>query len=319
MSSLPQKRTLPQAKRSPEQPILTPRAGKEFWWEANGVFNPGVAEYNNQILLLYRAYDTFRISRLGLATSDDGINFDQYDSPAIDTDPDDASERLGIEDPRVTKIGSTYYIVHTAASYHSIGHMSDVIGIMDHIPWRVRVAMHSTDDWETFYHHGILLPDFAAKNGCLLPEKIGGRYALYFRELSEGTDILRLAFSSNLEVWQDIRTIVWPAPEAWQAFKFGLGSPPIALPTGYLMVYHAVDANQVYRLGLMMMDRHDPSRLLWYSDPILEPELPYERTGFIANVVYSCGALVRGEELWIYYGASDSVIGRAVLPLSAIT
>ncbi len=318
MIHTPEKRILPLAQRSPEQPILSPRLDKEFWWESNGVFNPGVTEYKGKIVLLYRAYDAFRISRLGLAMSEDGVHFEQHPIPAIDTDPDDPDERLGIEDPRITKIDSTYYIVHTAASYHPIGHPSDVRGVMEFIPWRVRVAMHSTEDFDTFYHHDVLLLDIPAKNGCLLPEKIGDRFALYYRELSEGSDILKIAFSHDLEVWEDTVTITWPSPDPWQAFKFGLGSQPIATPQGFLMVYHAVDVNQVYRLGLMMIDRQNPTRILWHSNPILEPEQPYERTGYVPNVVYSCGAVIRNNELWIYYGASDSVIGRAILPLDKI-
>lgn len=318
MPSLPKKHILPLATRSPEHPILVPRTGKEFWWESNGVFNPGVTEYNGKIVLLYRAYDSFRISRLGLATSSDGIHFQQHPVPAIDTDPEDADERLGIEDPRITKIGSTYYIVHTVASYHPIGHTSDVIGIMEHIPWRVRTALHTTDDFDTFYHHDVILHEVAAKNGSFLPELINGRFAMYYRELSDGADILKLAFSQDLQTWENITPISWPSPDSWQAFKFGLGSQPIALPTGFLMVYHAVDKNQVYRLGLMMFDRQDPSRLLWYSNPILEPETAYERIGYIPNVVYSCGAIIRNDELWIYYGGADKVIGRAILPLKNI-
>lgn len=315
MPDEPQKRTLPPAQRSPAEPILTSRTGNEFWWESNGVFNPGVTEYNGKILLLYRAYDTFRISRFGLATSDDGVHFTQQHYPAIDLDPNDTDERLGIEDPRITKIDSTYYIVHTAASYHPVGHVSDVVGVMDYIPMRVRVAMHSTKDWKKFHHHDVLLLDIPAKNGCLLPEKIDGRFALYYREKTEVSDILKIAFSTDLKSWKDTQTITWPPPDPWQAFKFGLGSQPIALPAGYLMVYHAVDADKVYRLGLMMMDRRDPTRILWQSNSILQPELPYERVGFIPNVVYSCGALIRNNELWIYYGAADHVIARAVLPL----
>ncbi len=318
MTHVPEKRTLPPAHRAPEQPILKPRVGEEFWWESNGVFNPGVTEYNNKIHLLYRAYDTFRISRFGLATSTDGVEFEQFTNPAIDTNPEDADERLGIEDPRITKIDDTYYIVHTAASYHPVGHPGDVKGIMEHIPWRVRTALHTTQDFKKFHHHDVILPDVPAKNGSLLPEKFADRYALYFRELDEGEDIWKIAFSSDLKTWTDTTTITWPIAEEWQSFKFGLGSQPIILPEGFLMVYHAVDENQVYRLGLMMMDRHDPTKLLWYSNPILEPAMPHELSGFVPHVVYCCGALVRGEELWIYYGAADAVIGRAIMPLKEI-
>lgn len=307
-------RILPKATRSPIEPVIAPRAGESYWWEKRGTFNPGVTMYNDKIVLLYRAYDEFRISRLGLATSEDGINFKRFDLPVIDTDPADTDERLGIEDPRITEIDGTYYIVHTVASYHSVGTVSDISGVMDYIPWRVRVAMHSTTDFKHFVHHDVILPEIPAKNGCLLPEKNNGVFALYYREHSD----LKLSFTRDFMTWFDTQTIAWPAPQEWQLGKFGIGSQPIACREGYLLVYHAVDQTRHYRLGLMLLDRHDPTRLLWYSSPVLEPEMVWEKEGYVPNVVYCCGALRHNDELWIYYGAADYVTGRAVLPLKGI-
>lgn len=302
------------AVRSPANPILEPRTDDAHWWERNGVFNPGVTEYKGQVMLLYRAYDTFRISRLGLAHSKDGVHFTRYDHPAIDTNPQDPDERLGIEDPRVTKIDDTYYIVHTAASYHVIGTASDISGVMDFVPWRVRIAMHSTKDFKRYIHHDVILPDLPAKNGCLLPEKVNGAFVFYYRQHHQ----LKLSFTKDFVTWFGTEEIAWPTPEPWQKAKFGVGSPPVVTEAGNLMIYHGVDGAGVYRIGLMMFDRQDPARLLWYSDPILEPEMPYEKSGFIPNVVYACGAIIRDNELWIYYGAADRVIGRAILPLEPV-
>src|SRR5690349_13813335 len=142
-------RKFPLAIRQPEQPVLVAREGRKYWWESLGVFNPGVTEYNGQVVLLYRAYDNFRISRLGLAHSFDGIQFTQYDHPAIDTNPDDVYERIGLEDPRITKIDDTYYIIHTSASYNRIG-TTEMVG--EDMPWRVRVGMHTTQDFRSYKH-----------------------------------------------------------------------------------------------------------------------------------------------------------------------
>lgn len=316
MRRVPEKREIPQAERIPAQPVIEPRNTDEHWWERNGTFNPGVTEYNGQVVLLYRAYDDFRISRLGLAHSKDGINFTRYDHPAIDTDPNDAHERLGIEDPRITKIGDTYYIVHTAASYHSVGAKADVTGAMDYIPWRVRVAMHTTKDFRTFIHHGVILPDVAAKNACLLPEKIHDRFAMYYRELTPKGNIMKIGYTDDFGKWEKSEEVVWPELEEWQAEKVGFSSQPIITDGGLLVIYHAVDMHHTYRMGLAMFDREDPAQLVWYSpNPFLQPEMPYEKEGFIPNVVYSCGALLRNKELWVYYGAGDKVIGRAILSL----
>jgi predicted GH43/DUF377 family glycosyl hydrolase len=314
----PYKKEVPRAVRAPEQPILEPRQGTDFWWERNGIFNPGVAEYHNKILLLYRAYDDFRISRLGLAHSEDGEHFTALPHPIIDTDPTDPHERLGIEDPRITHMDGTYYIIHTSASYHRIGEESDVRGIGEHIPWRVRVGMHTTTDFHSFKHWGVILPDFPAKNASLLPAKFNDRFALYYRELTDEGETLKLSYTPDFKEWSEPQTILWPEKLPWHNFKVGTGSQAMLTNDGFLMVYHAIDEKKAYRLGLILFDRHDPAKIIWYSDFILEPEMPYELEGYVPNVVYTCGALIRGTELWIYYGAADRVIGRAVLPLNGV-
>lgn len=310
-------RTIPKAVRSPQEPIIVPRIENTYWWERNGIFNAGVTEYKGQIILIYRAYDDYRVSRLGLANSKDGVYFTLHEHPIIDTNPSDEFERIGIEDPRVTKIDDTYYIIHTSASYKKIGEVSDV-SLHDYIPWRVRTGMHTTKDFHTFIHHGVILPDIPAKNASLLPEKRGGAFVLYYREFTEQGEVLKIAFTKDFTSWFGGKTIPWPIQEDWTGLKFGLGSQPIALPQGYLIVSHGVDLSGAYRLGLMMFDNHDPSHMLWHAGPILEPEMPYEKEGFVPNVVYTCGAILRDEEIWIYYGGADKVIGRAILPLAAI-
>lgn len=314
----PLKKDVPVATRVPDYPILEPRQDNQHWWERNGLFNAGVTEFKEQIFLIYRAYDDFHISRLGLAHSRDGVAFKLYDSPLIDTDPTDPYERMGIEDPRVTKIDDTYYILHTSASYHRIGQSPDVSGTMNYIPWRVRVGMHTTRDFRHFKHWGVLLTDIPAKNACLLPEKIDGQFGMYYREHSATGESIKLSMTADFKHWSTPVDIAWPQTETWFSKKVGLGSQPMVVNDGFLVVYHGVDQHDVYRLGLALFDRHDPSRLLWYSNPILEPEMPYEKTGFVAHVVYCCGAILRGTELWIYYGAADRVIGRAVVSLQNV-
>ncbi|OGY37187.1 MAG: hypothetical protein A3E36_04230 [Candidatus Andersenbacteria bacterium RIFCSPHIGHO2_12_FULL_45_11b] len=305
--------------RLPRRPILIPRTDNLHWWERNGIFNAGVAEYQDQILLVYRAYDDYRISRLGLATSKDGIDFKLYDYPIVDTNPSDEFERIGIEDPRVTQIGDTYYIVHTSASYKRVGEQSDV-SKEDYMPWRVRVGMHSTKDFKSFVHHGVILPDIRAKNASLLPQKINGAFALYYREFTDAGEILKVAFTHDFVSWFGTKTILWPENKNWSERKYGLGSQPISISQGFLVVSHGVNSNSEYRLGLMLFDKNDPSRLIWSTDQsILEPEMPYEKEGFIPNVVYTCGALVKNNELWIYYGGADRVMGRAILSMKDIT
>jgi predicted GH43/DUF377 family glycosyl hydrolase len=306
------------ATRIPTYPIIQPRTSDQHWWERNGTFNPGVTEYQGKVVLLYRAYDDFRISRLGYAESEDGINFTLRDNPAIDTNPNDPFERLGIEDPRITKLDDTYYILHTSASYHEIGHIPDVRGSFGYIPWRVRVGMRTTKDFISFQNYGVILPDIKAKNAFLLPEKVNGEFAVFYREHTETGETLKVSYSTDFKSWHNTTEITWTKAETWEGFKFGAGSQPIKTEKGWLMVYHAVSNDHVYRLGLMLLDLKDPSKIIWHQGPILEPETDYEKMGFVNNVVYTCGVVQRDNELWIYYGAGDRVIGRATLSLDNI-
>lgn len=299
--------------RSAKNPILAPRSEPVHWWEMHGVFNAAAAEYEGKVVLLYRAVDPLMISRLGLAISEDGETFERLSEPAVDADPNEPFERLGVEDPRMTLIGDTYYVVYTAASLHKMGEpIPDIAGISTDIPWRVRVALMSTQDFKNFTRHGVILPELTAKNAMLLPGKVRDRYVLYYRR---GVTPM-VAYSEDMLHWTDHEEILWPEPEPWEAMKIGGGAPPLEMEKGWLMVYHAVDANRVYRLGLALFERENPVCLIKRIGPILEPEEPYERTGYIPNVVFTCGLVQRGDEVLLYYGGADYVIGLARLSLS---
>lgn len=299
--------------RAAANPILAPRTEQLHWWERQGVFNAAAAEYQGKIVLLYRAVDPLMISRLGLASSADGEHFERLDLPAVDADPNEPFERMGVEDPRMTQIGDTYYVVYTAASLHRIGEViPDLAGISTDIPWRVRVALMSTTDFKNFTRHGIILPDITAKNAMLFPNKIRDRYVLFYRH----GIVPMVAYSDDLLHWQDHEQVYWPAPETWEALKVGGGAPPIETDRGWLMVYHAVDNERVYRLGLALFDHEQPSKLIKRIGPILEPEAPYELKGYVPNVVFTCGTVRRGDEILIYYGGADFVIGMARMSLT---
>ena len=109
-------------------------------------------------------------------------------------------------------------------------------------------------------------------------------------------------------------------PNGWESKKIGIAGEPILIEQGYLMIYHAVDDRHVYRLGAALLDRRDPTKVLKrLPEPILEPELPWEREGNVPNVVFSCGQVVHNGYLYVYYGAADTVIGAARVALSEIS
>lgn len=105
----------------------------------------------------------------------------------------------------------------------------------------------------------------------------------------------------------------------WDSARVGAGAPPIRTEKGWLEIYHGADENNRYCLGALLLDLDDPSIVLARSDePIMEPKEEYEKVGFFGDVVFTNGHLVDGDNLTIYYGASDEVICGAEFSISRI-
>lgn len=294
------------AERYSGNPLLTPSS---HWWEANAVFNCAVAEKDGRIHMLYRAVGLDNISRLGYAFSDDGFNFERGAVPAYEPPPGDEYERLGAEDPRITEIGGTYYVVYTGASiYSAMENRPPTFGVGP--PWRCRVSMISTKDFKTFDRHGVLLPDFDDKDAVLFPEKINGKYVMYHRIWPD----MWISYSEDLIHWHDHKLIMTPKAGAWDSDRIGAGAPPIKTEDGWLNFYHGTDHNRCYRLGIFLSDLNDPAKIIGRSvDPIMDPEEAFECIGCVPNVVFTCGVIERDGQYLIYYGGADSSIGVATL------
>jgi predicted GH43/DUF377 family glycosyl hydrolase len=274
--------------RHPE-PILKPVAYHP--WESRYVFNAGVVYHNGLVHMLYRAMGEDGISRLGYAVSADGLNFYRLDQPVLV--PATPWESRGVEDPRITRIGERFYVLYTAYSEHG-----------------VRVSMASTTNFITWIRHGILLPDEDNKDAALFPEKINGRYAMLHRRPPD----IWLAYSEDLIHWTDHQVIMRPRPGTWESWKIGAGAPPIRTPWGWLLFYHGVDEQRVYRLGVALLDLENPARVIRRQEtPILSPETTWEQEGQVPQVVFTCGAVEINGLYHVYYGGADAVIGVATV------
>lgn len=267
---------------------------------------PGIGLSDSRVVTL--GGDTFltSISHLRLARSNDGIAF------RVDPEPILAAahplEAFGVEDARITAIGGTYWVNYTAVS-----------------PAGIATALASSIDFIHFERRGII---FAPPNRdvAIFPEKIGGRYVALHRPMPEGIGRPAIwhASSPDLLSWGDHRLVASARPGMWDDLKIGGGAVPFRVSAGghdaWLAVYHGVTASPLtYSLGALLLDAGDPSRVLGRSrEPILAPQAPYEREGFFANVVFTCGLLAEGDLVRIYYGASDGVTCVADLSLATI-
>ena len=143
-----------------------------------------------------------------------------------------------------------------------------------------------------------------------------GRWKIH--ALSPAVPHIWAAFSEDLKTWHN-HQIIMDYPGRLGEEKIRIAGQPLRIRQGYLMLYHAVDRKKVYRLGAALLDGEDPTKVVRrLPEPILEPELEWERLGHVPNVVFSCGQVVKGHMLLVYYGAADQVVGVAGIELNKI-
>ncbi len=246
------------------------------------------------------------ISHFRIARSTNGIDFEIDAAPAMSAAT--AYESFGIEDPRITLVDGTYWINYTAVS-----------------PYGISTALASTIDFRTFKRHGIIFPP-PNRDVTIFPEKIGGRYAALHRPMAgePGEQAIWSASSPDLIDWGNHKYVAGARAECWDNFKIGGGAVPFRVRTethdGWLAIYHGVSAAPItYSLGALLLDPDDPAKVIGRSsEPVLQPEAEYERSGFFDGVVFSCGLLAEEDRVRIYYGAADGVTAVADLSLDEI-
>ncbi|MBE3559718.1 MAG: glycoside hydrolase family 130 protein [Ktedonobacteraceae bacterium] len=243
------------------------------------------------------------LSHLRLAVSTDGINFQVAETPTLLAEGE--LETFGIEDCRVSRIENRYYLTYTAVSADGYG-----------------VGLISTEDWQTFVRHGMILAP-NNKDCALFPEKINGSYfALHRPTLATGGlggNHIWICKSPDLLHWGEHRCLARTRPGMWDSARIGAGAAPTRTKYGWLELYHGANAQNRYCLGALLLDLDDPTRVLARSrEPIMEPLAEYEIKGFFGNVVFTNGIIEHDDTLTVYYGASDEVICGATFSIQQI-
>jgi predicted GH43/DUF377 family glycosyl hydrolase len=110
--------------------------------------------------------------------------------------------------------------------------------------------------------------------------------------------------------------LVMKAEPEWEGDKLGAGPPPVRTDAGWLLIYHGVDQNNVYRAGAALLDLKEPWKVICRTtDPILEPEEDYELEGDVPNVVFPEGMVIIDNKLIVFYGGADKVCCAASINL----
>jgi beta-1,2-mannosidase len=291
--------------RVSNDPIISPQGDS---WESAGTFNPAVILRDRKVVMLYRAQDKLGTSRLGYAESSDGIHFTRASQPVLSPKADYEKDG-GVEDPRLVKFGDTYYLTYTGYNKKD-----------------AQLCLATSKDLLRWERRGVILPAYKGnwnvgwtKSGAIVPEKIDGKYWMYFLGTSsDKADQMGLAYSPDLFHWTEASdTPVLPR----RAGRFDSrvvepGPPPIVTKDGIVLFYNAADDNLVYCTAIAVFDRNDPRKLIWRSEqPVFFPEKDWEKVGQLPNVVFVEGMVRQRGRYLLYYGAADKYIGVAEVPI----
>ena len=307
------KRTV-KLKRPKENPIIIPN--KKHPWESKATFNPAAILLEDKVHILYRAMSEDNTSVLGYATSRDGIHIDYRAVQPIYVPREPFEQKLepggnsGCEDPRLTKIGSRIYMCYTAFDGKNPPRVA--------LTW-ITERNFLKQKWDWAKPVLISPPGFDDKDAFVFPEKVNGKYIIVHRS---GDDI-DLSFNSSLDFKGDtwLEEYRWIAPRAgwWDSKKVGAAAPPVKTKEGWVFLYHGVSEDSIYRVGAVLLDLKNPSKIIGRTDnPIFEPEMLYEKEGQIPNVVFPCGVVLIGKKLFVYYGGGDQVIGVATVDIDEL-
>ncbi|MGK2849233.1 MAG: hypothetical protein ACSLEX_04195 [Minisyncoccota bacterium] len=308
-----------------KNPILEPV--QDNHWEAFSAFNAAALTLNDTVHLLYRAQGHNGLSVLGYASSDNGYDIDTRCSHPVYV-PSQIFEirkkgpvstapipylsgggQGGCEDPRIVQIGDRIYMTYVAFDgCHPPGVALTSISVAD----------FQNQQWNWESPKLLSRPGETQKNWVLFPEKINGRFAI----LHSISPHILIDFFDTLDDTIIIDSYHNNHTEAgrWDNILRGVGAPPLRTTSGWLVLYHAMDRYDPnkYKVGAMLLDLHDPTKVLYRSrQPILEPREYYENEGHKTGVVYVCGAVIKDDTLFVYYGGSDRCVAVASTPLSS--
>lgn len=309
--------------RAPENPILAPNS--EHDWEYKASFNPCVVYHDGVYHMLYRALSPkqayygveLELSTIGHATSTDGIHFTQRQKFIK---PEHDWEFYGCEDPRITKVGDTFYIFYTALSTFPFSAPG------------IKVGVALTKDFKTIEEKHLVTP-FNAKAMSLFPEKVNGKIAAI---LTANTDLppskISIAYFDKMEeVWSKDYWDNWYSYIDDHALHLQrndedhveLGAPPIKTERGWLLIYSYIknyySDRKIFGIEGLVLDANNPIKIISRTDEtLLIPEEKYEREGMVPDIVFPTGALTYEDKLSVYYGGADTVSCLATCKLSEL-
>ncbi|NAY91470.1 family 43 glycosylhydrolase [Muricauda sp. JGD-17] len=310
-----------------------PITGQKVLWESMATFNPAAIVKDNTIYVLYRAEEKLgekeiggHRSRIGMATSKDGINYSKRPAPVFYPGEDAQKHNEwpgGTEDPRIVKTEDGLYVLTYTQWNRKIPRLA-VATSTDLVNWKKHGPVFQK------YREGIYM-DQETKSGAIVTQlkneelvaaKINGKYWMYY-----GVPHVWLASSDNLVDWEPLETyegtlasVLSPRPGYFDSWLVEAGPPPLLTDKGIVVMYNAGNSqnigvadlgNRVYTGGQALFDAQEPWKLLdRCTVPFIKPELPFEKSGQYKDGTTFLEGLVLFQGAWhLYYGTADSMVG----------
>ncbi len=215
--------------------------------------------------------------------------------------PNAKEESMGMEDARFVKFDnngvSCYYATYTAYNGHQI-----------------RTRLIETTDFDVFKIHTFQGAAVSDKGMALFPEKVNGQFVMISRQ---GGENIYIMFSDDLYTWENFQPLMEPM-YSWEFLQLGNCGSPVKTDKGWLLLTHGVGPMRTYVISAILLDLHEPAKIIGRMDQPLIKADETEREGYVPNVVYTCGLMRHGNLLIIPYAVSDSATGFVTVSLDEI-
>lgn len=318
----------------PKSTFFEPLSQKTVHWESNNTFNPAAVIRNGRIYVLYRAEDDSgemkiggHTSRLGIASSEDGIHFTRQASPVFFASDDAQKDREwpgGVEDPRIVESEDGTYVL----TYTQWNRKSTSIGIAtskDLTHWTKYGPIFSRKDRPEYrsYKSGGIVTQLVGDR--LIATRINGKYWMYWGEVE-----IHLATSSDLIHWKAVEdarghpvAVLSKRPGLFDSAFPEVGPPPVLTAKGIVLLYNGKNDTKhgapgldhgAYSVGQALFSSSDPSQLLKrMEEPFLKPELEFEKSGqYVTGTTFAEGMVFFKQRWFLYYGCADSLVAVEV-------
>jgi predicted GH43/DUF377 family glycosyl hydrolase len=326
--------------------FIDPITKKSIAWEAKDVFNPAIVVRNDTLFMLYRAQDKIGLpggtSRIGLASSVDGLHFSKLSNPVFYPDNDSLKKyewQGGAEDPRIVEDDQgVYYMTYTAYD----GNLARLLiaTSTDLLHWKKEGSVFTKalngKYLNLWSKSGSIVSKYV--NGKIIATKINGKYWMYWGDqniwVATSTDLINwepvemlakekapIALKGQALNMPELKIVVPTRDQKFDADLVESGPPAMLTDIGILLIYNARSLKNIgdtslpdgtYTGGQVLLDKNDPTRLIKRLDHyFMKPDKPYELTGQVNNVCFLEGLASYQGKWFLYYGTADSKIAVA--------